>query len=168
VSSIGSQKELGFCSRFLGAVHGGMLPFRKQPALEGKMATIFEAIVSGEIPCHKVWEDGQHLAFLDINPRVEGHTLVIPKKPWYEIFAMPADEYDALWTAARAVAHRLEERTGCERVVVVVLGYEVAHVHIHLMPTNRLEDFPFPPVDADAQARLDETARHLAWDEGPE
>jgi histidine triad (HIT) family protein len=76
---------------------------------------------------------------------------------------MPKEAYDALWSAARTVAHHLEERTGCERVVVVILGYEVDHVHIHLMPTRRLEDFPFPPVDLDAQARLEETAERLAW-----
>ena len=126
------------------------------------MATIFERIVSGEIPCHKVWEDDHHLAFLDINPRVTGHTLVIPKKPSDEVFAMSTKDYDALWTAARKVAQHLKVRTGCERVVVVILGYEVAHVHIHLMPTNQLEDFPFPPVDADAIARLAETAELLA------
>lgn len=129
------------------------------------MATIFDSIVRGEIPCHKVWEDDRHLAFLDINPRVEGHTLVIPKKPWEDVFAMSAEEYDALWRAARTVAHHLERRTGCVRVVVVILGYEVPHVHIHLMPTNQLEDFPFPPVDAAAQMRLAETAELLAWDQ---
>lgn len=128
------------------------------------MATIFELIVKGEIPCHKVWEDEDHLAFLDINPRVEGHTLVIPKQPWNEVFSMTEDAYDALWSTARTVARHLEERTGCERVVVVVLGYEVPHVHIHLMPTNRLEDFPFPPVDEDAKACLVETAERLAGD----
>ena len=128
------------------------------------MATIFESIVSGDIPSHKVWEDDDHFAFLDINPRVEGHTLVIPKKPYDEIFAMPADDYAALWDAARTVAHHLEQRTGCARVVVVILGYEVPHVHIHLMPTNHLEDFPFPPVDLAAQSKLAETAVQLAWE----
>jgi histidine triad (HIT) family protein len=128
------------------------------------MPTIFERIIAAEIPCHRVWEDDRHLAFLDINPRVPGHTLVVPKKPWNEVFAMPAEEYDALWSAARVVARHLKERTGCQRVVVVVLGYEVPHVHIHLMPTNRLEDFPFPAVDPDALARLAETAELLAWD----
>lgn len=126
------------------------------------MPTIFERIVSGEIPCHKVWEDEDHLAFLDINPRVEGHTLVIPKRAHDEVFAMPEAAYDALWGAARTVAHQLEERTGCKRVVVVILGYEVPHVHIHLMPTNHLHDFPFPPVDEAAKAKLGETARKLA------
>jgi len=130
------------------------------------MATIFELIARGEIPCHKVWEDDDHLAFLDINPRVEGHTLVIPKKPYDEVFAMPREDYDALWAAARTVAHHLEKRLGCRRVVVVILGYEVPHVHIHLMPTNELEDFPFPPVDESAQARLAETAARLVWDGG--
>jgi len=127
------------------------------------MSTVFELIVKGDIPCHKVWEDDDHLAFLDINPRVDGHTLVIPKKPYDEVFAMPAEEYGALWRAARTVARHLERRTGCRRVVVVILGYEVPHVHIHLMPTNELEDFPFPPVDEVAQAKLLETAGRLAW-----
>ena len=125
------------------------------------MPTIFELIVAGEIPCHKIWEDDDHLAFLDINPRVEGHTLVIPKKPWFEIFAMDEEPYIALCKAARTVARHLQERTGCARVVSVVLGYDVEHVHIHLLPTNHLEDFPFPPVDETAQAKLAETAQLL-------
>ena len=125
------------------------------------MPTIFERIVAGEIPCHKIWEDDDHLAILDINPRIEGHTLVIPKRPWSEVFAMDEAPYMALWSAARTVAHHLEERTGCERVVIVVLGYEVQHVHIHLMPTNSLADFPFPPVDQAAKAKLDESAAKL-------
>ena len=106
------------------------------------MPTLFERIVSGEIPCHKIWEDDDHLAFLDINPRVEGHTLVIPKHPWFEVFAMDEDPYIALWAAAQKVARHLQERTGCVRVVIVVLGYEVEHVHIHLMPTNQLLVIP--------------------------
>jgi len=125
------------------------------------MPTLFEHIVSGEIPCHKIWEDENHLAFLDINPRVEGHTLVIPKHPWFEVFAMDEEPYIALWAAAQKVARHIQERTGCVRVVIVVLGYEVEHVHIHLMPTDQLEDFPFPPVDQAALARLEETAQKL-------
>jgi histidine triad (HIT) family protein len=125
------------------------------------MPTLFERIVAGEIPCHKIWEDERHLAFLDINPRVEGHTLVIPKHPWFEVFAMDEEPFVALWSAARTVARHLQVRTGCVRVVVVVLGYEVEHVHIHLLPTNHLEDFPFPPVDTAARARLETTAVQL-------
>ena len=125
------------------------------------MPTIFERIVAGEIPCRKIWEDENHLAFLDINPRVEGHTLMIPKHPWVEVFAMDEDSYNALWSAAQTVARHLQERTGCARVVIVVLGYDVEHVHIHLLPTNHLEDFPFPPVDQAALARIEETAKKL-------
>jgi histidine triad (HIT) family protein len=134
------------------------------------MPTIFERIVAGEIPCYKIWEDEDHLAFLDINPRVEGHTLVIPKKAWFEVFAMDEEPYVALWSAAQTVARHLQERTGCARVVVVILGYDVEHVHIHLLPTNHLEDFPFPhhledfpfpPVDQAALARIKETAEEL-------
>ena len=125
------------------------------------MPSIFELIVGGEIPCHKIWENEDHLAFLDINPRIEGHTLVIPKKPWFEVFAMDEDQYVALWSVARTVARHIQERTGCARVVVVVLGYEVEHVHIHLLPTNNLEDFPFPPVDQAALERIEETAKKL-------
>jgi histidine triad (HIT) family protein len=113
---------------------------------EVNMPTIFERIV---------------IAFLDINPRVEGHTLVIPKKPWFEVFAMDEEPYLALWSAAQFVARHLQERTGCARVVVVILGYDVEHVHIHLLPTNHLEDFPFPPVDQDALAKIAETAEEL-------
>ncbi len=125
------------------------------------MPTIFERIVAGEIPCHKVWEDDEHLAFLDINPRVEGHTLVIPKRAYEELFSMPEDAYHRLWGASRTVARKLQEATGCARVVTVVVGYEVPHVHIHLLPTNSLADFPFPPVDREAQARLAETAARI-------
>jgi histidine triad (HIT) family protein len=121
------------------------------------MPTIFELIVNGEIPCHKIWEDEDHLAFLDINPRVEGHTLVIPKKPWFEIFAMDEDAYMNLCKVTQTVARHLQQKTGCARVVSVVLGYDVPHVHIHLLPTNQLEEFPFPPVDQ----RLEETAIEL-------
>jgi histidine triad (HIT) family protein len=128
---------------------------------EVPMPTIFELIVAGEIPCHKIWEDEDHLAFLDINPRIEGHTLVIPKKAWFEVFAMGDEPYIKLWSAAQTVARHLQEKTGCARVVIVVLGYEVEHVHIHLLPTNHLEDFPFPPVDQAALAKIEETAQKL-------
>ena len=128
------------------------------------MPTIFERIVAGEIPCHRIWEDRDHLAFLDINPRVEGHTLLIPKKAYEELYTMPEEAYHRLWDAARTVAALLKARTGCARVVTTVIGYEVPHVHVHLLPTNSLADFPFPPVDRDAQARLAEIAARLRED----
>lgn len=126
------------------------------------MPTLFERIVSGELPCHKVWEDEHHLAFLDIQPRVEGHTLVIPKVAEDYLFDLDEASHAALWSAAREVATKLKAEFGCERVCVWVVGYEVPHAHIHLLPTSGLEQAPLPPVDGAAQARLAQTAARLA------
>lgn len=108
------------------------------------MASLFTKIVQGEIPCHKVWEDDRHLAFLDIRPVQPGHTLVIPKREQDYLFDLDEAEHAALWAAARTVALRLKEVTGCARVCVAVLGFEVPHAHVHLIPTNAMSDFPWP------------------------
>ena len=109
------------------------------------MASIFTQIVNGEIPCYRVFEDEDHLAFLDINPIQPGHTLVIPKREVSVLFDMAEDEYVGLWKAVRRVEAALRAATGCARVVVMVVGYEVPHVHVHLIPTNELDDYPIPP-----------------------
>lgn len=108
------------------------------------MPTIFSRIIAGEIPCHKVWEDDAHFAFLDINPWCYGHTLVVPKVEHAYLFEMPPAEYAALHSAARTVAGLLKTKLGCARVCSMVVGYEVPHVHIHLLPTNAMSDF-IPP-----------------------
>ncbi|MCA8946079.1 MAG: HIT family protein [Planctomycetes bacterium] len=108
------------------------------------MPTIFSKIINGEIPCHKVWEDDKHFAFLDINPWVEGHTLVIPKLEHDYLFDMDDDAYAGLHLAAKEVAALLKEKLGCARVCTTVIGYEVPHVHIHLLPTNQMSDFADP------------------------
>jgi histidine triad (HIT) family protein len=108
------------------------------------MPSIFSRIVQGEIPCHKVWEDDDHLAFLDIRPLAPGHTLVIPKREVDYVFDLSDDEHAKLWNAAKLVAERLKEVLGCQRVCVGIWGYEVPHAHIHLVPTNSLADFPMP------------------------
>ncbi|NOZ78935.1 MAG: HIT family protein [Acidobacteria bacterium] len=126
------------------------------------MPTLFEKIARGEIPCHKVWEDEEHLAFLDVNPRVEGHTLVIPKKAYEDLYTMPDAAYRRLLDAVRTVALRLQSKTGCAKVVLLVIGFDVPHVHVHLMPTNSLAEVALPPVNRDAQSRLAETAAWLA------
>jgi len=108
------------------------------------MPSIFSRIVAGEIPCHKVWEDNATLAFLDVRPVVVGHTLVIPKREVDYLFDLGEDEYASLWRAAHVVARRLKQRLGCERVCVAVLGFEVPHAHIHLIPAQRMSDFPWP------------------------
>ena len=107
--------------------------------------TIFAKIIAGEIPCHKVWEDDSHLAFLDIRPFNRGHTLVIPKKPHDYIFDISAQEYQDLWSAAHKVARLLKSKLECKRVVTMVLGYEVRHTHIHLIPTQSEKDV-LPPI----------------------
>lgn len=122
------------------------------------MATLFTKIIDGEIPSHRIYEDDHAFAFLDINPRSEGHTLVVPKMEVDHLFDLPADAYSALWEAVRSVATGLQEATGCARIVVVVLGYEVPHAHVHLIPSNHMDDLPLPAVDEVAASRLAETA----------
>ena len=125
------------------------------------MPTLFSKIISGEVPSHKVYEDEQTYAFLDINPRQEGHTLVVPKREVDYLFDLPSEDYAALWEAVERVAIALKAVTHCARVVVLVLGYEVPHAHVHLIPTNELADFPFPPIDEQAKGRLAETAARI-------
>jgi histidine triad (HIT) family protein len=125
------------------------------------MTTVFSKIISGEIPSHKVYEDERVFAFLDVNPRQEGHTLVVPKREVDYLFDLPVEDYEAVWTAAQRVSTALKAVTHCARVVVLVVGYEVPHAHVHLIPTNTLGDVPFPPIDADAKGRLAETAARI-------
>ncbi len=107
------------------------------------MASIFSRIVAGEIPCYKVAETDQFLAFLDINPLVLGHTLVIPKKETDKLFDLEETEYLGLFTFARQVARAIEKAFPCNRVGMAVIGLEVPHAHIHLIPINRMADMDF-------------------------
>lgn len=122
------------------------------------MSSIFTKIIEGEIPSHRIYEDDSTYAFLDINPRQPGHTLVIPKREVDYLFDLPIADYETLWATCRKVAAALKAATGCARVAVIVLGYEVAHAHVHLIPTNELGNIPFPPADVEAQAGLAATA----------
>lgn len=107
------------------------------------MASLFSKIVSGEIPSYKVAEDRDHLAFLDINPLHEGHTLVIPKKETNYIFDIDDVAYQGLWLFAKKVAHAIGKAVPCQRVGVAVIGLEVPHAHIHLVPINAVHDIDF-------------------------
>ena len=122
---------------------------------------IFARIVRGEIPCHKVWEDERHLAFLDIRPVKPGHTLVIPKADGDYLFDLEPQRYVELMQAVRTVARLLKERTGCKRVVEVVLGYEVPHAHVHLIPTNAMAELPSLAGTPADHAELAKLAAHL-------
>ena len=107
------------------------------------MATIFSKIVAGEIPSYKVAEDDNYYAFLDINPLTKGHTLVIPKVDEDYIFDLDDETLAGLTLFAKKVAHKIKEQTGCVKVAMVVLGLEVAHAHIHLIPMNSEKDVDF-------------------------
>ena len=107
------------------------------------MASIFSRIVNGEIPSWKVAEDENYYAFLDINPLALGHTLVIPKKEVDYIFDLESSEYAGLWAFAHKVAKALGNAVPCKRVGVAVLGMEVPHAHIHLVPLQSEADLDF-------------------------
>ena len=107
------------------------------------MPSIFSKIVSKEIPCFKVYEDDNFLAFLDINPLKKGHTLVIPKEETDYIFDIKSQEYEDLWSFAKVVAKGMKKVIDCERISIVVMGLEVPHAHIHLIPLNNIQDINF-------------------------
>lgn len=107
------------------------------------MASIFSRIVAGEIPSWKVAEDDRYYAFLDINPLMEGHTLVIPKKEVDYIFDLDEETYAGLWQFAAKVARAVKAAVPCKRVGVAVLGMEVPHAHIHLVPLQTEGDMDF-------------------------
>lgn len=107
------------------------------------MPSIFSKIVSKEIPSFRVCEDDNFLAFLDINPLKKGHTLVIPKKETDYIFDIKSQEYEDLWSFAKDVAKGMKKVIDCERISIVVMGLEVPHAHIHLIPLNNIQDIDF-------------------------
>lgn len=107
------------------------------------MASIFTKIINGEIPCYKVAENDDFFAFLDINPNAKGHTLVVPKKEVNKIFDLDKDTYAKLMEFSREIAIALEKAVPCLRVGMSVIGLEVPHVHVHLIPLNSMEDTNF-------------------------
>ena len=107
------------------------------------MATLFTRIVTGEIPCYKIAEDDQFLAFLDINPLAKGHTLVIPKKEVDYIFDLDDPLFAGLNLFAKRIAHAIDRSVECKRVGIAVVGLEVPHAHMHLIPLNDIGDLNF-------------------------
>ncbi len=125
------------------------------------MSTIFTKIVQGDIPSYKVAEDDDFLAFLDINPLAKGHTLVIPKKETDYIFDIHDDAYQKLFLFAKKVARAIDQVIECKRVGIAVLGLEVAHAHIHLIPINGIYDIDFskPKLELSEEALKDIAGR---------
>lgn len=107
------------------------------------MATIFSRIIAGEIPSYKIAEDENYYAFLDINPLTEGHTLVVPKKEVDYIFDLDDETLSGMMVFAKKVAAKIRQQIACARVAVVVLGLEVPHAHIHLIPIQSENDVDF-------------------------
>lgn len=107
------------------------------------MATIFSKIIAGEIPCYKVAENDNYFAFLDINPLAKGHTLVVPKCETDYIFDLDDQTLGGMVVFAKEVASKIKKMTDCKKVAMVVLGLEVPHAHIHLIPMNTENDVDF-------------------------
>lgn len=121
------------------------------------MPSIFTRIIRGEIPCHKVGEDDHFLAFLDINPLREGHSLVIPKLEVDKFFDLPADVLAGIMPFAQGVARRIAAVVPCDRIGVSVVGLEVPHAHVHLIPIDSIYDMDFskPKVKMSNEAFAD-------------
>ena len=107
------------------------------------MSSIFSRIISGELPAHKIVEVENYLAFLDIYPLMPGHTLVVPKREIENILDLDDELYVGLWIFAKQVAKAVQHVVACQRVGFVVAGFEVPHVHIHIIPMNATEDLNF-------------------------
>ena len=107
------------------------------------MATIFTRIINGEIPCYKIAEDDRYFAFLDINPLKTGHTLVVPKKETDYLFDISDDDLSGVIVFSKKVAAAIRKAYPCNRIGVAVLGLEVPHAHIHLVPMDSMEDVNF-------------------------
>ena len=107
------------------------------------MASIFSNIISGEIPSYKIYEDKDYFAFLDINPNALGHTLCIPKKEVDQVFDLDDDNLSGLMIFSKKVARAIKKAVVCKRVGISVIGLEVPHVHIHLIPINTMDDMSF-------------------------
>jgi len=121
------------------------------------MGSVFSKIISGEIPCYKIAEDEDHIAFLDVNPNAKGHTLCVPKKEINKLFDLDATSYAALMEFSRTVALGLRKTVTCKRIGMTVIGLEVPHVHVHLVPLNAMEDATFgkkEQIDADEMTAL--------------
>lgn len=107
------------------------------------MPTIFTKIINGEIPCYKIAENDRFFAFLDINPNAAGHTLVIPKKETDKIFDLNESEFLELMQFAYSIAKAIEKSVTCKRVGITVIGLEVPHAHVHLIPLNEMKEATF-------------------------
>lgn len=125
------------------------------------MGSIFTKIVNGEIPCYKIAEDDNYFAFLDINPNAKGHVLCIPKLEVDKIFDMDEAHYLGLMHFSRKIAIALEKTVPCERVGMTVIGLEVPHAHVHLIPLKTMDDIRFQKKVALSKEEFEALAKNI-------
>lgn len=126
------------------------------------MASIFTKIIKGDIPSYKVAENDNFIAFLDVNPNAKGHTLCVPKKEINKVFDLDEETYNELMKFSRKVAIAMEKTIECKRVGMAVIGLEVPHVHVHLIPLNSMEDMTFTNKVSLSEKEFKETAAAIA------
>ena len=126
------------------------------------MKTIFSKLISGELPCYKVAESKNFFAFLDINPNAKGHTLCVPKKIEDKIFNLEENEYIDLMKFSRKVALAIRKTVKCRRVGISVIGLEVPHVHVHLIPINTMEDMTFKTKEKVKPETMNQLAEEIS------
>ena len=126
------------------------------------MPSIFTKIINKEIPCYKIAENDQFIAFLDINPNAKGHTLCVPKQEINKVFDMPEKLYLDLMRFSREVAIALEKTVPCKRVGLSVIGLEVPHVHVHLIPLNDMKQMTFQHKVTQSEGELNALAKKIA------
>ncbi|MDM1044031.1 HIT family protein [Myroides sp. 1354] len=125
------------------------------------MSSIFTKIINGELPAYKIAENDKFLAFLDINPNAKGHTLCIPKQEINKIFDMEEDHYVELMKFSRKIAKALEQAVPCKRIGMSVVGLEVPHVHVHLIPLQTMDDIRFSKKESLSPAEFEEVVKKV-------
>ncbi|MBP6585285.1 MAG: HIT family protein [Flavobacterium sp.] len=125
------------------------------------MASVFTKIINGEIPCYKIAEDDNFIAFLDVNPNAKGHTLCVPKQEINKLFEMEEDHYLNLMKFSRTIAVALEKAVSCKRIGMSVIGLEVPHVHVHLIPLNEMDEVRFQKKVSFTKEEFEEIAKNI-------
>ena len=125
------------------------------------MASVFTKIINGEIPCYKIAEDTDFIAFLDVNPNAKGHTLCVPKQEINKLFEMEEDHYLNLLKFSRTIAVALEKAISCKRIGMSVIGLEVPHVHVHLIPLNEMDEVRFQKKVSFTKEEFEEIAKNI-------
>jgi histidine triad (HIT) family protein len=118
------------------------------------MPSIFSRIIAGEIPCYNIYEDEYTFAFLDINPYTLGHTLIVPKREVDHFFDLPEPYYTAIFQTAKKLAPAIQQATGTKRVSQMIVGLEVDHVHVHLVPTNTIADLQHSAIHTETSETM--------------